>query len=697
VAVRPGDSSLLNLSVQNTGDTVDTYLLEVLGVDPGWVFLEGMPQFSLLPGKQTEVRLTIQPPPTSASKAGLYKVGLRVTRTNDPTRQGQPTMYTQAATIAPSQLVQNTISLDLTVLPVLDFNVEVTPRYMDSRRNRKAQLKITNTGNSDILFNVVANDPADALNYRYPAQVGVHAGQTELVPFESAPRQGKLIGGPVNHDFQVTIQPAQIPVAGGRGLTTPSGGTPLSSMGASMGAMPKTISGRYTFKPPIPPWLIPTLGSLLLLLVAGAVALFAIISGNRQKEIDATKTAEANATAVSQNQATQTALADSQSLTLGAAQNAQTVQAVNAAATQTASKASFDATSTAQAEQGANQLTVAAQQALATQTGLAQQAQLTNAAATINALQSKTPQVTTTNPPTTPGGGAVTTPAPSLKPITDKLKGTKGLAVDATGQFAYLAQDGDKNLVQINLQNPAAAPVVLRSGLKNPTGLIVKGDFLYFLDAGEKTVPNSGTLSSYNVKTKALKVLSSGLQEPSSISEAAAFSRTANSFIITLSGSNNIYLISVDNDTVVSGSVKTLALSGVSRPVAATRAERVSAGTGTAYLVVTEGAQLYRVIVNAERTAATPFRVNLTNTGASRPAVLSAPLLLDNIPGTNDYIVAEQKLPGVSRIRLVADGSSGTIETTISTGNDPATGVLINEKKELFFSTQAALYKIQLT
>jgi hypothetical protein len=553
-------------------------------------------------------------------------------------------------------------------------------------------LKVANNGNTDILFNVNASDPAEALQYRHAPQLGVHAGESENISFETVSRQGKLIGSPIHHDFQITVQPAMLPMAGGRGFSTPTGGTPLSSVGSSPGALPKTISGRYTFKPPIPPWFIPAGGAVLILLIAAGVAIFAIISGNRQKELDATAAAGTQQAQANAAVASQTALGDSQNQTLVAINAMGTAGAKNAADTQTAQKQAFDVTSTALALSGANQLTQAQQQGLATQTAIAQNGQLTNAAMTIDALKKPTtPAVTTTNGG---GGGNATTPAPpanSLKPLNDKLKTANGLTIDAKGQFGYISQNNDKNIVQINLANNAA-PVVIKSGLINPGGLYMKDDWLYYVDRGVPGAKN-GSLNGYNVTTKVSKVVVSALDEPSHITEFPS-GKPFLHLLVTVTGTSALLHADVKDDGFSLNTAIFVPIPGIVRPLSTTVVDNVkNPANGGYYFVLAENGTLYRVLVNADKNAQLGIiPVKLTVTGKARPATLSGPQYMDSVPNTMDIFVGEQKLPGVSRVRLAVDGGTGTLETVIET-TEPVVNILVTAKSELFFSTLSAVFK----
>ena len=82
----------------------------------------------------------------------------------------------------------------------------------------------------------------------------------------NAGRNRKLIGGRTTTDFQLNVQPTQLPGMGGGGTFTAGRGAPFSMQTAGPGVLPKSIAGRYTDTAPIPGWLLPMM--LVLLMVS---------------------------------------------------------------------------------------------------------------------------------------------------------------------------------------------------------------------------------------------------------------------------------------------------------------------------------------------------------------------------------------------------------------------------------------------
>ncbi len=115
--VRPSDSIEIKLRVRNLDSVVNSYNLDFLGIDSGWVFVDRGLQLNLLDRQSAELGIVFQPP-LENSRAGLYKVGITVSQA---TPAGQPAL-------------KKTATFDLEVLPVPDFSIEMTPRYLHAQR-----------------------------------------------------------------------------------------------------------------------------------------------------------------------------------------------------------------------------------------------------------------------------------------------------------------------------------------------------------------------------------------------------------------------------------------------------------------------------------------------------------------------------------------------------------------------------------
>ncbi|MDF1516216.1 MAG: FHA domain-containing serine/threonine-protein kinase, partial [Anaerolineae bacterium] len=86
LAVQPGSSVTVPVSVLNQGPLVDHFQVNVGGIPPEWVVLPTA-LIRLMPGQQQVVILEIKPPKAPGSRAGQHSMTIRVTSQNDPEQE----------------------------------------------------------------------------------------------------------------------------------------------------------------------------------------------------------------------------------------------------------------------------------------------------------------------------------------------------------------------------------------------------------------------------------------------------------------------------------------------------------------------------------------------------------------------------------------------------------------------------------
>ncbi len=192
----PGSGGLTaEITVHNRGNVVDEFDIAVTGISPSWLILS-TPRVGLLPGAETTVLLTIQPPRHSDAVAGDHPFD--VTITSETTGQSA----TESGT-----------------LRILGFNGLVLT-IEPPRGRRDFVLVAGNDGNVTETLALSGVDDEDAFDYTFRQDVlVVPPGREERLPFRVKPRKRALFGRETIVPFNVVAKPETgeveaIPAAG---------------------------------------------------------------------------------------------------------------------------------------------------------------------------------------------------------------------------------------------------------------------------------------------------------------------------------------------------------------------------------------------------------------------------------------------------------------------------------------------------
>ncbi|MHB0858028.1 MAG: protein kinase domain-containing protein [Anaerolineae bacterium] len=186
LVVDPGDSVVVPLTLLNQGPVVDHFQITVLGLPAGWLPAPP-PLIRLLPGRQEQASVVIQPPRMPASRAGAYPLILRV-----------------ASQDRPDQVVE--VPLRLVVNPYAQYQSELRPQVVQA--GKPGQVRLTNQGNAPQQFTFTLHDRAEELAFS-PAsgQISVAEGQSAALDYTAAPRQRRWIGARKVHPFTIELVP----------------------------------------------------------------------------------------------------------------------------------------------------------------------------------------------------------------------------------------------------------------------------------------------------------------------------------------------------------------------------------------------------------------------------------------------------------------------------------------------------------
>ncbi len=176
-----------NVSLTNGGDIVATFVVTVLGLDDRWVSITP-PEVNLNEGQTGTAIVTITPPRKPSSLAGLHHFGIVVSSPDYPGRVSQA-----AAT--------------LVIQPYFEYGLsDLSPKQQNipyGKRLGSAAFSLTNTGNSEVKFQVQAVEDARACQFEFQVQESEapQARQIEVSVPPEATQPVKLTMAPLKRLF----------------------------------------------------------------------------------------------------------------------------------------------------------------------------------------------------------------------------------------------------------------------------------------------------------------------------------------------------------------------------------------------------------------------------------------------------------------------------------------------------------------
>ncbi len=180
--IAPGLRHRLGLSITNTGQIVDQYVLSLTGLDESWYTLTP-PTVSLFPGATGHAELLLHPPPGSAS-AGDYP-------------------FTVAATSATDPAFQAARESGIRISKVGNPAIDLRPLRVEGRR-AAFTVKWKNPTNSPYSVLLAVRDAEDGLRTMIDPEgpVPVPPGQERSVRVSVWPKRGETVGPPHPYDIE---------------------------------------------------------------------------------------------------------------------------------------------------------------------------------------------------------------------------------------------------------------------------------------------------------------------------------------------------------------------------------------------------------------------------------------------------------------------------------------------------------------
>jgi uncharacterized membrane protein len=184
-----GYPEITTLQLQNLGEIVDKFLIEVEGVEADW-YSRSASSLALMPQTTEQVQISFQVPKKRGPKARIYPFAI----------------------IVRSQTTPNDVTIingNIEVLPLVDFKLKMAPYRVSCRRKGTFRIGLTNTGTSDAHINLEATDLDEGLKFKFRSkELVLSAWDTVELPVIAKPKKGGLIGEKKRYDITITAHEA---------------------------------------------------------------------------------------------------------------------------------------------------------------------------------------------------------------------------------------------------------------------------------------------------------------------------------------------------------------------------------------------------------------------------------------------------------------------------------------------------------
>lgn len=229
VSVEPGNVATVRVKVQNTGQIVDEFVVDVLGDAASWAS-STPPMVRLFPGQEEVVTVTFRPARDAGVRSGDVPFAVRV----------QPRQEPQGSTVE-----EGIVSVGAFV----EAGAELVPKNSRGNRSGVHEVAVDNRGNASLQATLTASDLDKQLDFKFsPASLVVGAGTAGFSRLRVRPKQTFWRGQPKSHPFQVRVQPE--------------------------GRPPINLDGTLIQGPLLSPWMLPATLGLIAALIAVAVLWF---------------------------------------------------------------------------------------------------------------------------------------------------------------------------------------------------------------------------------------------------------------------------------------------------------------------------------------------------------------------------------------------------------------------------------------
>ncbi len=240
VSVEPGNVATVRVKVQNTGQIVDEFVIDVLGDAASWT--SSTPSMvRLFPGQDEVVTITFRPGRSADVRSGDVPFAVRIQPRTDP--QG-------------STVEEGVVSVGAFV----EAGAELVPRNSRGSRAGVHEVAVDNRGNASLQATLTAGDQDKQLDFKFsPESLVVGAGTAGFSRLRVRPKQTFWRGAPKSRPFQVSVQPD--------------------------GRPPINLDGTLIQGPLISPWMLPATLGLIAALIAVTVLWFLAVKPGRRRAL----------------------------------------------------------------------------------------------------------------------------------------------------------------------------------------------------------------------------------------------------------------------------------------------------------------------------------------------------------------------------------------------------------------------------
>jgi hypothetical protein len=199
-----GGQAQTTLTLRNPGQLVESFRLDVVGLDDGWWQVHP-PELALYPGEDSTAVVVLTPPAEARAPDRPLPFGVRAISTLDPSRG----------------VVEEG---DLEIGRVFDLQPSISPVTSRARWSARHTITFTNWGNTPVRLKLAATDKDGRLGFQLtPDAVVVPVGGRATARLRVRPSDPFLRGTPVHLPFQVHgEQPGAAP-AGPRSIAQRAG------------------------------------------------------------------------------------------------------------------------------------------------------------------------------------------------------------------------------------------------------------------------------------------------------------------------------------------------------------------------------------------------------------------------------------------------------------------------------------------
>lgn len=179
-----GTSEIIMVQLQNLGETVDKFMVEVEGLDETW-YSRSASSIALMPQAVEQVQLSFHPPKTRGVKEKNYQFAVKVRSQNAP----------DEATVVTGQVQ---------VLPLVEYKLKVAPYRVSCRRKGTFRVGLSNTGTSDARIYLDATDLDEGLKFKFKQkELVLPAWDTIEIPVKAKPKKGGFVGERKRYDITI--------------------------------------------------------------------------------------------------------------------------------------------------------------------------------------------------------------------------------------------------------------------------------------------------------------------------------------------------------------------------------------------------------------------------------------------------------------------------------------------------------------